>query len=113
MNGVGQDWCPGQIDLLKYRIAHLSGQIGTGSLHCRTDLIERLLHRFLEPELGRHSDRTVLNLGIDVFKALQRCNGILELAGNVRLELGGCRPRQNGRDRNGGEIQIRKILDFH
>ena len=113
MHGVGQDRRARQINLLQNRIAHLSGQISTGSLDRRTDLIERLLNRLFEAELGRHSDRTVLNLGIDMLQPLQRCNGIFELAGNIRLELRWCRSGQNGRDRNGWEIQIREVLNLH
>ena len=102
-----------QIQLADDRVAHVAGEVGADFGDGRAGIVQRLLHRLLQAKLQRQVDAAVLNLGGDVLEPLQGSHGILQLAGHLGLQLGRRGAGLAGADRDGRQVQIRKVLHLH
>ena len=86
-DGVGQDRRAGELHLLDDRVAQVGRQVGAHARHGVAHVVDRFLHRLLEPELDRDDRRAVLHLGVDVLDALHGGDRVLDLARDLGLQL--------------------------
>ena len=105
--------CAAKSSLVIDRVAHVGRQVGAHALHGRAHVVDRFLHRLLEPELDDQRGRAVLHLGRDVLEALDGGDRVLELARDVGFELRRRGARQRGRHRDGRQVDVGEVLHLH
>ena len=108
--GKGQHHTPGGRGFGDGGVAHLAGQVGAHPGHCIPHIIDRLGDGFFKHKLHGHLDLAVEHLGVNVFNALQRGHGVLELARHLGFQLGWRRPGQRGADGDDRQLDIGEVL---
>ena len=112
-DGVGQDRRTGEIDAGNHRVLQFTGEIGADSRNGIANVVDAFLRRLLQTEFDRDNDCAFLGPGVDVLDALQRRDGVLDLAPDFGLHLRRSRTRQARRDGDGGQVDVRELLDLH
>ena len=112
-DGVGQDRRAGQVHLLDHRVAQVTRQVRAHAGHRVAHVVHGFLRGLFQAELDRDGDRAVAHQRVDVLDALERGDGVLELAGDLGFELGGGGAGQGGGHHHRRQVDVGEVLDRH